>query len=127
MTASTGAMSPVRLAILVATITVLSACTTTSTGGARVVGQQATMEGKVVSVDMNPWAYDGNAVVTISNADAGTVRVQLPARWNLCKAPPLGDVRALKPGDRVQVIGTVSAPGELVVCAQPQHRLRKIE
>jgi len=53
------------------------------------------------------------------------VAVQLPARWNLCKAPPLGDVQALKPGDRVRVIGTVTAPDEVVVCAQPQHRLVK--
>ena len=40
---------------------------------------------------------------------------------------PLEDVQALQPRDRVQVVGTVTAPGELVVCAQPEHRLLKIE
>ena len=116
-----------RVAVAVALI-VLSACATTApTGSALVVGQQATIEGDVVSVDTNPWAYDGNAVVTISNAGVGTVSVLLPARWNLCKAPPLGDVQALKPGDRVQVVGTATTPNELVVCEQPQHRLRQVE
>lgn len=105
----------------------LSACATAPTGGALIVGQQATIEGGIVGIDTAPWAYDGNAVVTVSTADAGTVRVQLPARWNLCKAQPLGDVQALKPRDRVQVVGTVSAAGEMVVCAQPEHRLRKLE
>lgn len=118
-----------RFPLLLAMLLALSACVTTPTqqGGPLVVGQQASLEGEVVNVDTNPWAYDGNAVVTISTIDAGTVSVQLPARWNLCKAQPLGDVQALKPRDRVQVVGTATAPGELVVCAQPEHRLRKVE
>ncbi len=109
----------------------LSACTTT-TGGAAApavvpgVGQQASIEGEVVSVDLAPWTYDGNAVVTVSSEESGTLQVQLPARWNLCKAAPPEDVQTLKAGDRVQAIGTVSAPGELVVCEQAQHRLRRL-
>ncbi|MGH8060547.1 MAG: hypothetical protein ACREO7_00845 [Pseudoxanthomonas sp.] len=117
----------VRLVVVTAALLALAACATAPTGGALVVGQQATIEGDVASVDTNPWTYDGNAVVTISTIDVGTVSVQLPARWNLCKAPPLGDVQALKPGDRVQVVGTVTAPGEMVVCSEPEHRLRKVE
>jgi len=116
-----------RLPIATATLLALSACATAPKQDALVVGQQATIEGDIVSVDTNPWAYDGNAVVTVSSASAGKVGVQLPARWNLCKAQPLDDVQALKPGDRVQVVGTVAAPGELVVCAEPEHRLRKLE
>lgn len=127
MIQSTRAVPTIRLAILAATLTALSACTTTPTGGVLVVGQQATIEGDVTSVDATPWTYDGNAVVTVSTTNAGTVSVQLPARWNLCKAQPPGDVQALKPGDRVQAVGTVTAPDELVVCGQPQDRLRKIE
>lgn len=110
-----------------AALLALSACTTAPTSGALVVGQQATIEGEVVSADTAPWAYDGNAVITVFTPGAGTVSVQLPARWNLCKAQPLGDVQALKPRDRVQAVGTVTAPGELVVCAEPEHRLRKVE
>lgn len=127
MTSSTHPVSITRVLAAAVTLIALSACATTPSGGALVAGQQATIEGNVVSVDTNPWAYDGNAVVTISTTDAGMVSVQLPARWNLCKAQPLGDVRALKPGDRVQVAGMATAPGELVVCGQPQHRLRKVE
>jgi hypothetical protein len=104
----------------------LSACTTTPAGAPLSEGQEATIEGTVVSVDTGPWAYDGNAVVTVATG-AGNVSVQLPARWNLCKAPPPGDVQALKPSDRVQAVGTVTAPGQIVVCAQPQHRLSKVQ
>ena len=110
----------------------LSACATgpagtAPAGSALVVGQQARIEGEVVSVDTAPWAYDGNAVVTVASAGAGTVNVQLPARWNLCKAQPLDDVQALQPHDRVLAIRSVTAPGTLVVCEQPQHTLRKVE
>ncbi len=116
-----------RLLAVAATLIALSACTTAPAGGAFVVGQQVTIEGDVVSADTAPWAYDGHAVITVSIADAGMVRVQLPARWNLCKAQPPGDVQALKPRDRVRAFGTVTAPGQIVVCAEPEHRLRKVE
>lgn len=108
-------------------IAALSACATTPTATATtlVIGQQATISGDVVGVDTDPWAYDGNAVITVATATAGTVKVQLPARRNLCKAQPLDDVQALKPGDRVEAVGTVTAADELVVCEQPQHRLNK--
>ena len=117
---------------LVAAMLAMSACATGALptappGPALVVGQQATIEGEVVSVDTAPWAYDGNAVVKVSTSRAGTISVQLPARWNLCKAQAPGDVQALKPGERVQAIGSVTAPDTLVVCEQPQHALRKVE
>lgn len=109
-----------------AALIALSACATAPTRNALVVGQQAAIEGEVVRVDTDPWAYDGNAVITVST-DAGTINVQLPARWNLCKAPPLDDVPSLKPRDRVQALGTVTAPGELVVCERSEHLLRKVK
>ena len=123
--------SVARLGVIAAALAALSACTTQPPSApvtsALAVGLQATIEGDVVSVDTAPWAYDGNAVITVSTATAGMVRVQLPARWNLCKAQPLDDVPALQPRDRVQVVGTVTAPGELVVCEQRQHRLRRVD
>ncbi|MEP6906373.1 MAG: hypothetical protein ABI858_00085 [Pseudoxanthomonas sp.] len=114
-----------RRTTLAALLITLSACATTPANTEWVVGQQATIEGRVLAVDTAPWAYDGNAILSIATTDAGTVRTQLPARWNLCKAQPLPDLQALKPGDRVQAIGTVNAPGEIVICAQPEHFLRK--
>lgn len=116
-----------RLLAVATALIALSACAATPTRSALVVGQQATIEGEVVRVDTDPWAYDGNAVITVSTTGKATVSVQLPARWNLCKAQPLGDVQALKPGDRVQAVGTVTASGEMVVCEQPQHQLRKVD
>jgi len=123
-------LRPVRTArhlTIGAALLTLSACATAPGGKPFKVGQQATLQGTVVSVDTAPWTYDGNAVVVVSAADAHTVNVQLPARWNLCKARPLGDVQALKPGDRVEVVGTVTEPDRLVVCAEPQHLLRKVD
>ena len=117
----------IRRVIAAASLALLSACASTPTTGSLVVGQQATVEGEVVRVDTAPWAYDGNAVVTVATAANGTLNVRLPARWNLCKAPPPENVQALQPHDRVQVVGTVTAPGELVVCELPEHHLHKIE
>lgn len=115
-------------AFLTALAVVLSGCATAPANTASLVeGQQAMIEGEVVNVDTAPWAYDGNAVITVSTRNTGIVRVQLPARWNLCKAQPIGDVQALKPKDRVHVAGTVAEAGTLVVCEQPQHHLRKVE
>jgi hypothetical protein len=120
------ALPVIRLLATLTALAALSGCATPAKDGALSVGQEVTVEGNVVSVNTDPWTYDGNAVVTVST-DAGSVSVQLPARWNLCKAQPLGDIQGLKPQDRVQVVGTVTAPGEMVVCAQPQHRLTKME
>lgn len=117
--------------LLVASALTLSACATAPVSvpasAAFEVGQQAAFEGEVVSVDTAPWAYDGNAIVAVSSSASGTVKVQLPARWNLCKAQPLADVQALRPGDRVRIVGTVTAADEVVVCQQPQDVLRKLE
>lgn len=107
----------------------LSACATATAPPAipsLVVGQEASIEGEVVSIDTNPWAYDGNAVVVVATGGAGTVQVQLPARWNLCKAES-PDVQALEPGHSVRVAGTVTDAGTLVVCEQPQHHLRRVD
>lgn len=117
----------VRRLTIGAAFLVVSACATAPAGKPLKAGQQVVLQGNIVSVDTAPWAYDGNAIIVISTADAGNVDVQLPARWNLCKAQPLGDVQALKPGDRVEVVGTVAESNRLVICAEPQHRLRKVE
>ena len=111
---------------LTAILLALGACTTVPAAGEPDAGRQLGIEGSVVNVDTDPWAYDGNAVVTV-DTEAGPVEVQFPARWNLCKAQPPGDLQSLKPGDRVLAVGTSSAPGQMVVCQQPQHLLRKVD
>nr|WP_298124982.1 hypothetical protein [uncultured Pseudoxanthomonas sp.] len=116
-----------RLATLAATV-MLAACTTTPPASSPTLaaGQQATVNGTVVSVDTTPWTYDGSAVVKIA-ATNGQVDVHLPARWNLCKAPPPDNVQALKAGDRVQATGTVTEDGALVVCERAEHGLRRAD
>ena len=85
-------------------------------------GNQASIEGSIASIDTQPWAYDGNAVIQVDTADRGRVAVQLPARWNLCKAAPV-NVEALAVGMRVRAVGDAGAEGQLVVCQEEAHRL----
>lgn len=85
-------------------------------------GSQTTVDGIIASIDTQPWTYDGNAVVVLESAANGRVSVQLPARWNLCKAAPV-DVESLVVGQRAQAIGTVTVDGALVVCERAEHRL----
>lgn len=115
----------VRLAPIAAAL-MLAACATPPPAASPTLaaGQQATVDGTVVSVDTTPWTYDGSAVVKVA-APNGQVDVHLPARWNLCKAPPPEDVEGLKAGDRVRATGTVTDDGALVVCEQAEHGLRR--
>lgn len=122
------ALRPVmRLAAGTALSLALAACvTTTHSGAALTVGTQASIEGRVSSIDTAPWAYDGNAVVGVATNAHGVVAVHLPARWNLCRAQAV-DVEGLSIGDDVRATGSVGAEGELVVCERPEHRLQKVE
>lgn len=106
-----------------ALLIVVAACATTQ-GDAPVAADNASIEGTVVSIDTAPWAYDGHAVVEVDVPGRGRVAVQLPARWNLCKASPV-DVEALAVGTRVQAIGAAgdARSATLTVCADPGHRL----
>lgn len=97
-------------------------CATTTPVPALVAGGQATVDGTIASIDTKPWTYDGNAVVLLDTASNGQVSVQLPARWNLCKAGQV-DVAALAVGHRAQAVGTVTEGGALVVCERVEHRL----
>ena len=83
---------------------------------------EAVVEGTIASIDTAPWAYDGNAAIQIDTRDRGRVAVQLPARWNLCKAAPV-DVQALAVGMQVRAVGAPGAEGEVVVCQEATHRL----
>ena len=87
-------------------------------------GQEATISGRVVAIDTDPWAYDGNAVIQVATDAHGIVQVHLPARWNLCAAPPVA-VEALAIGDGVRASGTAGAEGELAVCTRATHFLRE--
>ena len=101
-----------------------SACASTNAQptSALAEGSQATVDGIIASIDTQPWTYDGNAVVVLESAANGRVSVQLPARWNLCKAAQV-DVQSLVVGQRARAIGTVTSDGSLVVCEQSGHRL----
>ena len=101
----------------------LSAAGCASTGDAP-SGDAAQLEiqGEIASIDTAPWAYDGHAVVQVDTATRGRVSVQLPARWNLCKAAPV-DVAALSVGMRIHAVGAADGEGGLVVCSDVSHRL----
>lgn len=57
----------------------------------------------------------------------GLVAVHLPARWSLCKAPPV-EVEGLEVGMRVRVVGEAEAEGEgaLRVCTDAEHQVLKL-
>ena len=116
--------STVRLTTALAACVSLAACTTTPAAPRWTVGQQATVEGQVATVDTTPWTYDGSAVVTLATP-AGNVDVQLPARWNLCKAGQV-DVAAMRAGQRVRAVGSVTDDGHVVVCERVEHRLETV-
>jgi len=84
------------------------------------------IEGTITAIDLQPWTYDGNATVQVDADGRGEVQVQLPARWNLCKAPPV-DVQSLAVGMRVQAVGVASGGGGLVVCEDAAHRLQPLQ
>lgn len=113
--------------IALATITCLTlaagGCATAPSASALVAGSQATVDGTIASIDTTPWTYDGSAIVMLDSATHGRVSVQLPARWNLCKAGQV-DVAALTVGRRAQAVGTVTEDGAVVVCERVEHRLR---
>jgi hypothetical protein len=84
------------------------------------------IEGTIASIDLQPWTYDGNAIVQVDAEGGGRVQVELPARWNLCKVPPV-DVQALSVGMRVQAVGEATGEGGLVVCQDASHRLEPMQ
>lgn len=116
------------LLLLGATSIAISGCVVArnASGAALQPGQEASITGRVVAIDTAPWAYDGNAVIQVATEAHGIVQAHLPARWNLCAAPPV-DVEALAIGDDVHATGTAGAEGELVVCARATHFLRETD
>lgn len=105
----------------------LAGCASTAPAPrALVPGADVALEGRLASVDTAPWAYDGNARLVLDTADHGAVAVELPARWNLCKASGIGDAGGFSAGERVRVVGTVTAPATVTVCAQATHRIARL-
>lgn len=116
-----------RASALLLALALLSACATHGGGGAALaVGTEAEFEGRLRSVDTTPWTYDGNARLVVDTAAHGDVAVELPARWNLCKAPAVGDAGALAAGQRVRVVGTVTAASTVTVCERASHRVARL-
>lgn len=120
-------MFPRHAAPLLLAVALLPGCVTH--GGAvasLAVGNEVEFEGRLESVDTAPWAYDGNARLVVDTAAHGDVAVELPARWNLCKAPAVGDAGTFSAGDRVRVVGTVTAPATVTVCERATHRVVRL-
>ena len=101
-------------------------CASQRSTAALAPGSQASLEGTIASIDTQPWTYDGNAVVLVDTTTHGQVPVQLPARWNLCKAAPV-DVAAMRVGQRVRAVGSVTEDRDVVVCERAEHRLQPLD
>ena len=66
------------------------------------------------------------SIVVVDSAAHGAVKVQLPARWNLCRATGIDTASTLRPGDRVRVVGTATDPDTLTVCDGAKHALQRL-
>lgn len=109
----------------VAVLAALSACATRpADGSAWAVGAEVTVEGRVVSVDRSPWAWDGDGLLVLATERHGEVVVHVPARTNLCRASGLDVFTTVAPGARIEATGEATTASDLTVCASPSHRLR---
>ncbi|WP_208542778.1 hypothetical protein [Luteimonas yindakuii] len=117
---------PVSPLLLSLAIALACASCATSREAPSTAGGDVAIEGTVASIDTRPWMYDGNAVIEVDVDGRGRVAVQLPARWNLCRAAPV-DVEALAVGMRVQAVGATGDEERLTVCSDPGHRLQPLE
>lgn len=105
---------------------VLAACASTGTpaGGDAstwAAGSDVQFTGRLSAVDTAPWAYDGNARLTVDSPAHGAVVVELPARWNLCKATGIDTAAKLAVGTPVRVNARVQEDRTVVVCASAAH------
>lgn len=115
----------VRFSVALCLALCVAGCTT-APAVAPSTAEGSVIEGTITSIDTQPWTYDGNAVIRVDTANRGSVAVELPARWNLCKAAPV-DVAALAVGTRVRATGAAGGQGGLVVCEDASHRLVPVE
>lgn len=100
----------------------IAGCATMAVPAGGLAYGSRTIEGTVAAIDTTPWTYDGHAVVEVDVPGTGRVPVQLPARWNLCKAQAV-DVQALAVGMRVRATGTQESGDALTVCGDASHQL----
>jgi hypothetical protein len=102
----------------------LSACTVWEAPSGSVTEPSVT--GTVVSVDLAPIAYDGDAVIVMTPPSGESVRVLVPARVNLCQAQGLDVLNTLQPGDEIEVRGDPEGDGALRPCLEPDHLIRRL-
>jgi hypothetical protein len=91
------------------------------------INERITLEGRVATVDLSPMAYDGDALVVVTDAAHGPVTVHLPARRNLCKAQGLDLIDELRPGDRVRVEGVATGASDVRLCQDSADRLQRLD
>jgi len=89
-------------------------------------GTQTTAEGRVVAIDRDPWAYDGNATMQVDTA-SGPVTVEIPARLNLCPAPGVDAFPEIEVGDQVRASGEAGTDGHITVCNGTGHALQRLD
>ncbi|GAB3730280.1 hypothetical protein GCM10028862_09440 [Luteimonas pelagia] len=114
------------LALALAAALSSGCATTAATDAAAGPGTTATAEGRITSIDRDPWAYDGNAVMAVQTT-GGTARVEIPARLNLCDAPGLDAFGTLVVGERIRATGEVGADGAITVCRGTGHALVRLD
>jgi hypothetical protein len=87
-------------------------------------GPDRTLAGTVAAIDLDPMSYDADGVVTVRTSGGDTVRVLLPARYNLCAAT-YDDWSDLAVGDAVEARGVVTSEGAVRPCESAEHYFRR--
>ena len=116
-----------RIAFLFVLLLAVGCATTSAPDLVLETGSTTALSGTVVSVNLEPMAYDGDGVITIETEEGATARVFVAARMNLCAAEGLGLVGDLATGDRVEVQGRVMGGTNIRPCEGDEHYLRRAD
>lgn len=91
------------------------------------IGEEAEIEGVIVSIDTSQLEVDGDAVVEIETEEYGKIEARIPAREMLCESEINTSVLSnFNTGESVFAKGKITAKNRLTICESPEHTLRSL-
>ena len=91
------------------------------------IGQQASVEGEVISVDLSPMMVDGPAEIEIVSQEHGQVTVLVPPCFPDCSQQAVEQLEVIEPGQRWRAVGEVAEADTLVLYQDGRHSLNLME
>lgn len=96
-------------------------------GESLIAGEDVRLEGRVLGVDATPMFVDGDGEITVRSDRYGEVLVRIPAGERVCAAQGLDVFSSVVDGDSLWISGRVTGQGEVTVCVDSTHFLRKAD